>query len=88
MLWCWLIQAPRKQHNDSVAPSVNKRTATSSGEAKKVPLDSANTVEGRIADYAESSVAFKGDTASMSPIGRPSTNTATHANCYANQYVA
>lgn len=87
-----LIQAPRKQHTSlqsSVAPSVNKRTATLSGEvAKKVPSDSAITVEGRIADYAESLVALKGDTASMSPIGPPSTNTETHTNCYANQYVA
>ncbi|RCV44466.1 hypothetical protein SETIT_9G375800v2 [Setaria italica] len=84
-----MTKAPRKQHTSlqsSVAPSVNKRTATLSGEvAKKVPSDSAITVEGRIADYAESLVALKGDTASMSPIGPPSTNTETHTNCYANQ---
>lgn len=88
-----MIQAPRKQHNVSlqspVAPSVNKRTATLSGEvAKKVSSDSAITVEGRVADYAEPSVALKSDTASMNPIGTPSTNIETHTNCYANQYVA
>ncbi|OEL23535.1 hypothetical protein BAE44_0015444 [Dichanthelium oligosanthes] len=85
-----MTKAPRKQHNvslqSSVAPSVNKWTAPLSGEvAKKVSSDCAITVEGRIGDYAESSVALKGDTASMNPIGPPSTNAETNANCYANQ---
>jgi len=82
-----LIQAPRKQHNvslqSSVAPSVNKQTATLGEVAKKVTSDSAIT-EGRISDYAESTVASN----SMNPIGPPSTNTETHTNCYTNQYVA
>ncbi|CAL4939790.1 unnamed protein product [Urochloa decumbens] len=82
-----MTKAPRKQHNgslqSSVAPGVNKRTATLSGEvAKKVSSDSVIRVEGRIADYAESSVV---STASMNPIGPPSTNTETHSKCYANQ---
>ena len=83
-----LIQAPRKQHNvslqSSVAPSMNKRTATLGEVAKKVSSDSAITVDGRISDYAESTVASN----SMNPIGPPSTNTETHTNCYTNQYVA
>jgi len=52
--------------------------------AKKVSSDSAITVDGRISDYAESTVANN----SMNPIGPPSTNTETHTNCYTNQYVA
>ncbi|CAN6319722.1 unnamed protein product [Urochloa humidicola] len=85
-----MTKALRKQHNiplqSSVAPSVNKRTATLSGEvAKKVSSDSVITVEGRIADCAESSVVSRGDTASMNPIGPPSTNTETHPKCYTNQ---
>ncbi|RLN17149.1 uncharacterized protein C2845_PM02G24110 [Panicum miliaceum] len=68
----------------SVAPNVNKRTATLGGEvAKKVSSDSAITVEGRIADYAESTVANN----SMNPIGTPSTSAETHTNCYTNQTI-
>jgi len=93
MLLCWLYQAPRKQHSvslqSSVGPSVNKRAAPSSGEVpKKVSSGSAITVEGRIADYAETSVPSMVDTASMNLIGPPSTNAETHTNYFANQYVA
>lgn len=91
MLLCWLYQAPRKQHSvsiqSSVGPSVNKRAAPSSEVTKKVSSGSAIT-EGRIAEYAESSVPSMGDTASMNLIGPPSTNAETHTNCFANQYVA
>lgn len=92
MLLCWLYQAPRKQHSvslqSSAGPSVNKRAAPSSEVTKKVSSGSAVIVEGRIADYAESSVPLMGDTASMNLIGPPSTNAETHTNCFANQYVA
>ncbi|RLN41306.1 uncharacterized protein C2845_PM01G17280 [Panicum miliaceum] len=83
-----MTKALRKQHNvslqSSVAPNVNKRTATLGGEvAKKVSSDSAITVEGRITDYAESTVTNN----SMNPIGTPSTNAETHTNCYTNQTI-
>lgn len=85
-----MAKAPRKQHSislqSSVGPSVNKRAAPSSGEVtKKVSSGSAITVEGRIVDYAESSIPLMGDTASMNLIGPPSTNAETHTNCFANQ---
>ncbi|KAG0550824.1 hypothetical protein BDA96_01G370800 [Sorghum bicolor] len=85
-----MAKAPRKQHSvslqSSVGPSVNKRAAPSSGEVKKkVSSGSAITVEGKIVDYAESSVPLMGDTASMDLIGPPSTNAETHTNCFANQ---
>ncbi|PUZ40791.1 hypothetical protein GQ55_9G451400 [Panicum hallii var. hallii] len=82
-----MTKAPRKQHNSlqsSVAPNVNKQTATLGGEvAKKVSSDSAITIEGRIADYTESTVANN----SMNPIGPPSTSAETHTNCYTNQTI-
>ncbi|XP_062211469.1 uncharacterized protein LOC133912639 isoform X2 [Phragmites australis] len=86
-----MAKNPRKQHQVSVqssgGPSVNKRTVPLSGEvSNKVHVDSAITVEGKVADYVEPSVALKGDMASVNPIGPPST-TAETTNCYANQPV-
>ncbi|WVZ57193.1 hypothetical protein U9M48_007606 [Paspalum notatum var. saurae] len=73
-----MTKAPRKQNNvslqSSVGPSVNKRAASLSREvAKKVSSDCATTIP------------LKGDTASMNPIGPPSTNIEANTNCYSNQ---
>jgi hypothetical protein len=60
-----------------------------SGEvAKKISLDPAIPVEGRVADSVEPSVSLKSDVTSMNPIGPPLTNAETHTNYYARQYVS
>lgn len=75
-----MTKAPRKQHNislqSSVGSGVNKRAASLSREVtKKISSDSGITGP------------LKGDTASINPIGPPSTNVETHTNCYSNQPV-
>ncbi|KAK3151830.1 hypothetical protein QOZ80_3AG0251190 [Eleusine coracana subsp. coracana] len=85
-----MAKTARKQHQVSLqnlgVPILNKRVASLNGEiAKKISLDPANPLEGRVANSVEPSVSLKGDVASMNPIGPPSTNAETHTNYYAKQ---
>ncbi|VAI05770.1 unnamed protein product [Triticum turgidum subsp. durum] len=86
-----MAKAPRKQHqmslHSSSSSSIYKGTLSLGGEpAKKVSSGSVLAVEGRVLDHAEPSSSFMGDTASMTPIGRPpSANTGPRTNYHAKK---
>uniref|UniRef100_A0A0D3FJG2 BAT2 N-terminal domain-containing protein n=1 Tax=Oryza barthii TaxID=65489 RepID=A0A0D3FJG2_9ORYZ len=84
-----IAKAPRKQHqvslHSSSSPNLNKGTVSLAEPAKKASLDSVMAVESRVIDPAESSVALKGDKASMTPIGQPLVNAESHTNYYAKK---